>query len=716
MTLDATFLEQPSPQPSPRGIGSVYSLGIDIGGTFTDVILADHAAGRFFTAKRLTTPADLALGSLQALEDALRRADGGPGQIARVVHATTLATNLLLEGKQPPVAFLTTAGFKDIFRIQGVRRPSLYDLLFERPRPPVDEALTFEVPERINRSGVVVRPLDETAVRQIAARLADHRPAAIAICFLHAYRNPEHERRVAAILAERLPDAYVALSSEIWPEYREYERAVATVLSAYLGPVIRGYVQRLASELRERGIPASLQVMQSNGGAMSAATTAARPLFSIESGPAAGVLAAAHFGADWGYRNVIAFDMGGTTAKAAVVPDGRPLIRHDFRVGGEASAGGSQAGRGGLPVHMPVIDLAEVGAGGGSVAWVDSGGALQVGPQSAGAQPGPACYGFGGAEPTVTDANLVLGYLSPHYFLGGAMKLDPERSERAIAEKVAAPLGLSVSEGAAAIHEIANANMTSAIQLVTVERGIDPREFVLVAFGGAGPAHIARLAEAFDLRTVVIPRFPGLFATLGLLASDLSYDRVRTVLTEHDDLGAAEANRLFEEMEAGPLADLRREGFAEGEISVHRSVDARYRHQGYELNVPVATGHLGEGELAAFREGFLRVHQQQYGTTREEPVEYVNFRVRVSGRATKVTLPDYPTGSGDAQAALKGTRPALFREAGGHRPTPVYDRARLEAGMTFSGPAIVEETESTTVVPPDWAVTVDRFGNLLLKR
>jgi N-methylhydantoinase A len=425
------------------------------------------------------------------------------------------------------------------------------------------------------------------------------------------------------------------------------------------------------------------------------------------------VLAAAHFGAEWGYSDLIAFDMGGTTAKAAVIRDGQTPIRHDFNVGGGTSAGGRREG---LPVRMPVIDLAEVGAGGGSVAWIDPGGALRVGPRSAGARPGPACYGFGGSEPTVTDANLLLGYLAADYFLGGSMKLDRERAEAAIADKVARPLGLSTVKAAAAIHDIANANMATAIQLVTVERGIDPREFALIASGGAGPGHVARLAEEFGVRKVIVPPLPGLFSTLGLLASDLGYERVRTVMRAEGSLDAEAVNQIFVELEAEPLAELRREGFPEVDISVQRSVDVRYRHQGYELQVPVPGGGLDRDRVAAIRSDFFRLHGQLFGTVREEPVEYVNLRVRVTGRTRKVRLPEHTTGVSDSQPAPKGTRPVFFREHGGHTAVSVYARERLRRGMTLAGPAVVEEAESTAIVPPGWSATLDRFGALILER
>ena len=473
---------------------SQYFIGVDIGGTFTDVVLAESISHRLFTAKTLTTPDSPGQAVITAMQDALGQAQATPADVQRVVHATTLATNLILEHKGSRVAFITTAGFGDMFvigreRVVGADR---YDLFLEKSPPLVEGRLTLEVQERINRLGEVVVPFNERGAVAGLQRLARQDVAAVAICFFHSYANPAHERAMADLVRKHLPQAYVALSSEVWPEFREYERASTTVVSAYVGPTISRYVEVLEKDLRRMGLTGSFEIMQSSGGVMSAAAVARKPIYSVESGPAAGVIAAAHLGQLSNQPNIISFDMGGTTAKAGLIRHGKPSVTHDFRVGGHLS-GGSRSG--GHPIKIPIIDLAEVGAGGGSIAWVDAGGALQVGPSSAGAAPGPACYGFGGEQPTVTDANLILGYLDPDYFLGGRMRIYPEKSRAAI-EPLARQLGLDAVQTAKGIYEIANTHMGSAVRVVTIQRGVDPREYAVMAFGGAGPVHAVKVGRA----------------------------------------------------------------------------------------------------------------------------------------------------------------------------------------------------------------------------
>ncbi|HEY3108448.1 MAG TPA: hydantoinase/oxoprolinase family protein [Chloroflexota bacterium] len=684
-----------------------YRLGVDIGGTFTDATLLDEASGALRIAKVSTTPADPSSGFMEAVRRILGEAGVAPGQVGRVVHATTVATNAIIEGKVAATGFITTEGFRDLLEIQRQVRPSLYDLQFEKPRPLVPRDRCFGLPERLDARGAVLIPLDEAAAAAAADRLRAEGVEAVAICLLHAYANPAHERRVAEIVRARFPEASVSVSSEVAPEFREYTRASTTVVNAAIQPVVARYLASIEARLRAEGLDAELLVMQSNGGVFPFAGARERPVFMVESGPAAGVIAAAYLGGQIERPNVISFDMGGTTAKAGLVQGGAPRVTKEYELGATARAGLGSGRGSGYPIRTPVIDLVEIGAGGGSIAWIDSGGALRVGPRSAGADPGPACYGRGGAEPTVTDANLLLGRLSADYFLGGELPLDVELARRAIEARCAARLGLGVVETAHAIVEIANAAMAGAIRLVSVQRGYDPREHVLVAFGGAGPAHACRLAAEVEVPTTVVPVSPGIFSALGLLVTDLKHEYAATTIASLDRLDAAEVERVFGGLEAEGRAALERDGVAAEAIAFERQADLRYVGQSYELTVP-----FGEEMLARFH----GEHDRAYGyAAPSEPVELVNLRLTALGRIPKPALREVAAG-GDPAAARKGGRAVYFAEAGGFVECPVYDRARLPAGAVLAGPAAVEELDSTTVVHPGYEARVDRYGNLLLEK
>ncbi len=694
-----------------------FFVGVDIGGTFTDVILAEQNTHRLYGSKKLTTPDDPSRGVLEALQEALNRAESQSRDVERVVHATTLATNLILEGKGAKVAYVATKGFGDTIMMGRERRvgPDRYDLLFERSEPPVPKHLVVEADERMDFRGQVVSPLDEGEAASALERLAREAPEAVAVCLIHAYANPAHERRIAELLRQQMPGVYIALSSDVWPEYREYERATTTVMSAYVGPLMSRYVERLAGQVKDLGIPAPLQIMQSNGGVMSADAVVSKPIQSIESGPAAGVIAACHLGQLFGHSDIISFDMGGTTAKAGLIRDGKPGISHDFHVGGGASFVGTRRVGTGWPIKIPVIDLAEVGAGGGSIAWVDTGGSLQVGPHSAGASPGPACYNFGGDQPTVTDANLVLGYLNPDYFLGGEMRIYPEASREAIEEKVARPLGMDLVTAASGIYEIANMNMASAVRIVTIERGIDPRRVAVMAFGGAGPAHIVKVAEQFDIPSVIVPITPGLASAIGLLVSDMTNDLVRTKVMGPDETDLSEINAIFQELESTGLAKMGSDGIPRDQITVERQVDARFLYQAHELSVPVGSGVLGQEHIEAARQGFRDLYNELYGILQERnPVELVNFRVRIMGSVPKVDLAPSEMTGGDPSRALKGMRPVYFKDSNGFVDAPVYDRLALQAGDVLAGPTVVEEPESTTIIPPSYQGAIDRYMSIVI--
>jgi N-methylhydantoinase A len=690
-----------------------YRLGIDIGGTFTDAILWDDAGGAPRIAKVPSTPHDPSEGFLDAARQIVNAARLTPDEVELIVHGTTVATNAIIEGKTARTGFVTTRGFRDLLEIQRQIRPSLYDLQFEKPTPLVPRDLCFEVAERLDAGGAVVEPMDETDVERIAEALRQAGVASVAVCFLHAYRNPAHEQRAGAILRAALPRASVSLSSEVAPEFREYFRASTTVVNAAVRPVVEQYLSAIERRLRTDGFVAPLLVMQSNGGVLTAASARERPVFMVESGPAAGVIAATYIAECLGRRDVIAFDMGGTTAKAGLVRDGAPTVTKDYEVGARAGAGTGAARGSGYPIRTPVIDLIEIGAGGGSIAWVDSGGALRVGPQSAGADPGPACYGRGGTEPTVTDANLVLGRLAADNFLGGALRLDTDAAWRAVEQHCAQPLGLGIVAAAHGIVEIANAAMTNALHLVSVQRGHDPRDFALIAFGGAGPLHANRLAAELHVPLTVVPSSPGITSALGLLATDLVHDYSRTLHRPTMALDPREVEQGFQVLEGEGRRVLEQDGVQPGNIAFRRYLEMRYAGQSFELTIPAPANGLRDGQLRSTVEAFHREHQRAYGfAAPEEPTELVTLRVAAVGRMLRPRLQRVPRSSSGPTVAR--VRPVYFDEAGDFVPCSIYDRYALTAGQRLEGPAIVEELDSTCVLHPGYKATVDELGNVLL--
>ncbi len=678
-------------------------VAVDIGGTFTDATLVDDAEGRVAIAKVPTTPADPADGFMRAFERVL---DGAPPDDVRlVVHATTVATNAIIEGRIARGGFVATEGFRDLLEIARQVRPSLYDTRFEKPPPLVPRERAVEVRERLGPRGEVLTPLDEGSAREAASLLRREGVESVAVCLLHAYVNAEHEQRVGAILAEELPGVPVSLSSDVAPEFREYLRASTTVVNAVVRPVVQRYLERIEARLAQAGVRAKLLVMQSSGGVYGSDVAARRPVFMVESGPAAGVIAAAHLGESLGRRDLLSLDMGGTTAKVGLIRDGRPTVTKDFIVGGRAGAGIGATSLSGYPVRTPVVDLVEIGAGGGSIAWIDSGGLLRVGPRSAGADPGPVCYSRGGTEPTVTDANLVLGRLDPAYFLGGEIALDVDAARRAIEERCARPLGLDVVEAAHGIVEIANAAMVDALHLISVQRGYDPRDFALVACGGAGPVHANALAREAEMPTVVVPPSPGIFSATGLLTTDLEHDAATTLLRRLDELDPAEVGAAFDALESSARDELEREGLAAERIELVRQLDLRYVGQSFELTIPAGDDLLGR---------FHAEHERTYGfAAPDEPVELVSVRLKAVGRIDRPPARRLEPG---ATPAPKERRGVYFAEAGGYADCPIYDRYALPAGARLAGPVVVEELDSTTVVHPGFAVTVDELGNLLLER
>jgi len=685
-------------------------VAVDIGGTFTDATLIDEESGAVSIAKVLTTPADASEGFMQAVDRALADANLADArieaaQVGFVVHATTVATNAIIEGKIARGGFVTTEGFRDLLEIARQVRPSLYDTQFEKAKPLVPRDRAVTVAERLGPAGEVLRALEDDSVRAAAKILRREKVETVAVCLLHAYVNPEHEQRVGAILAEELPGVPVSLSAEVAPEFREYLRASTTVINAVIRPVVERYLERIESRLAGVGVRAKLLVMQSSGGVFSSEAARTRPVFMVESGPAAGVIASAYLGETLGRPDILSFDMGGTTAKVGLIQDGQPSVTKNYNVGGHAGAGIGGMSLSGYPVRTPVVDLVEIGAGGGSIAWVDSGGLLRVGPQSAGADPGPVCYRRGGTEPTVTDANVVLGRLNPDYFLGGDIGLDVEGSRRAIEERCAKPLRLDVTEAANGIVEIANAAMVNALHLISVQRGYDPRDFVLFGFGGAGPVHANALARDAEMPTLLIPRSPGIFSATGLLTTDLKLDTAVTVMRRADDLDADEVEATFAELEEAGRGELEREGLSADAMSFVRKIDLRYVGQSFELTIPAGDDLLGR---------FHAEHDRTYGfAAPEEPVEVVSLRLTSVGAIAKPPPRQLESGG---KAEPKEQRPVYFAESEDYVDCPIYDRYTLPAGATFAGPAVVEEFDSTTVVHPGFAVTVDDAGNLVIER
>jgi N-methylhydantoinase A len=685
-------------------------VGVDIGGTFTDLVVGAEGEERVHKVKTLTTPHDPVEGVMTALREGLSLIGAQPADVARFVHATTLTTNLVLEKKGARVAYVTTQGFGDIFAL-GKGYPSgieMFDLMYIRPPNFVPREMVFELSERMAASGTPLTPLTREAAERAAREIAASKPEAVAVCLLHAYKNDAHEAAFGEVLREYLPDTYIALSSRIWPEISEYERGATTLVSAYVGPTLAHYLERLEASLRAEGLACPVHIMQSSGGIMAAADAASRAVYTLESGPAAGVVSAGRLGNDCGYPNIISFDMGGTTAKAGLVEKGKPRITHDFWVGGNTS---SEAKGGGEPIRLPIIDLAEVGAGGGSIASVDPGGFLRVGPRSAGASPGPACYGLGGELPTVTDANLVLGYLDPDFFVGGRMTLDYDRAVRAIRQNVGDPLKLGDAEAAWRIYELANAAMGSAVRMVTIYRGVDPRHHVLTAFGGAGPLHAVRVAEEFGISRVLVPPLPGVRSAFGLLESDLRYDFVNAAQTP-----TAEPDLALLEATFAALEDRARAYTAVPNLTLGRQLEIRFAHQSLRLKVDIPEGPITAKVIAAAEAQYRLDYYSMCAISPSDSCIIVNCWIEASSGVRKpgLTPPDVAEADDSAERARKGERRAFFPETD-FVATPVYDRVLLRAGDTLAGPALVEEAESTTVLPPGHSLHVDAYGNLLIE-
>jgi len=705
-------------------------LGVDIGGTFTDLVVIDDATGTARVGKVLTTAKDPAHGVEEGIHALLDEAGVRSDAVRAVVHGTTLATNALIERKGAKTALLTTEGFRDALEIRREGRYDMYDLFIDPPPPLVPRHLRREVPERLLADGSILKTLDEAAARRALAELAREGVEALAICLLHAYVNPTHERRLSEIAREVSPGLSVSCSSEVVPEIREYERASTTCANVYVAPLMARYLEDLERRLAALGIDGQLYIMQSSGGTALPPLARRLPVRLVESGPAAGALAAAQAARERHEPKLLSFDMGGTTAKACVIDDGVPLVGREFEV---ARADRFKKGSG-LPIRVPVIELIEIGAGGGSIARVDRMGLLKVGPDSAGADPGPACYTLGGRHPTVTDADLLLGYLDAEFFLGGRMRLDREAAHRVVGEHVARRLGLDVTGAAWGIHRVVNENMAAAARIHGIERGRDLRQYPLFAFGGAGPVHCWQVAKILKVPRILIPFGAGAMSAYGLLAAPLAFDFVRTGRQRLDRADWPAINRLFAEMEEEGRALLARAGVAPADIHLSRIAEMRHAGQGHEVECAMPLGALSTESLPTITASFENAYRALYHRLPHGvPIEALNWRLTVSGPQPGTGLSGRsepgralirppsvhasrtaPTTTGSARAT-KGARQAYFAEVGGFVETPVYDRYALHAGAEFAGPAIVEERESTAVVGPGARCRVDDGFGLVVE-
>ena len=682
-----------------------WRIGFDIGGTFTDFILYDDAHGAVTLHKRLTSPHDPSESALLGLQELVAMAGIALSDVTEMIHGTTLVTNAIIERNGAKVGLITTRGFRDILEMGTEQRYDIYDLFLGYPEPMVPRALRLEVDERMDRDGRIVAALNDEDVLARLGELVAQDVSAVAVCFLHSYANPQHELRVAELARQHYPQLALSLSHDVVAELWEYQRCATTCANAYVQPLMDSYLTRLESELRQRGFGGALRLMHSAGGLTSLETARRFPIRLLESGPAGGGLATALFGLRAGKRDIISFDMGGTTAKACMIEDGQaeiaPMMEagriHRFKKGS------------GLPIKAPVIDMIEIGAGGGSIAAIDEVGLLRVGPQSAGSDPGPACYGMGGLQPTVTDANLLLGYYDPGFFLGGRMSLDLPAARSAM-ERVGSQLGLSVEDTAAGIHKVVVESMAAAARVYLVEKGKDPRSYAMVGFGGAGPAHVAEVAAALGVREVIIPPASGAASALGFLAAPLSFENARSMPVEFKaGWNSATVNEILNGLAAQATHNLVEAGIAADSVVTERSADMRLVGQMHDISVPLPAGPLGDDSLAAIRNAFIEVYSRRFTKPPEGArIEAINFRVRCSGPTPQLSLVAEQDESGTA--ALKGTREAYFDHA--FVTTPVYDRYALKPGSSIEGPAIIEEREATTVIPPRDRVSVDEVGNL----
>jgi len=683
-----------------------YRVGIDIGGTFTDGVVID-SEGRIQIFKDPSTPSDPSIGLINTLKKAARfygeEFSQFLGHIDMLVHGTTVATNTMLQYKGVKTALITTKGFRDALEMRRAHKEDIWNLSLADPPMIIPRALRFGVSERLNYKGEILTPLDEEEVRQVARRLKAQGVLAVAVCTLFSFTNDVHEKRIKQLVQEEFPEAFVSISSEILKQIREYERASTVAVNAYISPSLSRYLKNLQTVLKREGLPRDFLVTQSNGGVMSASFGAEHGVMALLSGPSAGAVGGKYFAEILGYPNLIVCDMGGTSFDVTLIKDGEYTLTME-----------SEVAR--YRVGVPAIDIHTIGAGGGSLSHIDEGGMLRVGPLSAGAVPGPVCYKRGGAQPATTDANLVLGYLNPDYFLGGEFPLDVEGCWQAMEERIGKPLGIDATQAAFGIYQVVNSGMADALRVVSVQRGHDPREFMLVAAGGAGPIHASRLAQEVGIPKVIVPRAASVFCALGMLESDLKHDYVQTYWTHFDQVNPEALEATFRAMEEQGMATLAEEGVAETTVEVERYLDMRYIGQHHEVTVRLPKGKIEEGKLQGVAAAFHATHERLYTYCEaDKPVETINIRLTIIGRVPKTPLAKELAAAQPAAEAIKGSRQVFFAEYQSRVDTPLYDAAKLQPGHHFSGPAIIEAVTTSIVVCPGDEVLVDDYGNVILE-
>jgi N-methylhydantoinase A len=679
-----------------------WRIGVDSGGTFTDVCLFEEDSGQIEIWKVSSTPDDPSRGISTGIQEGLVQVGAAVEDLSFLGHGTTVGTNAIIQLRGARTGLITTDGFRDLLEIGRQKRPDLYDLEADKPETLVSRDNRIEIVERVRCDGSVEKPLDEAAVREAAARLRESGVKAVAVSYLYGFLRADHEKRTLEILREELPDAFVCASHEVAPEFREYERTSTTAVNAYLGPIMKTYIDRLHDRLTDLGLTVEPHLTQSNGGVIGFPAAAQLPVRTVLSGPSTGVVAAQEIGKVSGMPDLITFDMGGTSSDVALLSDGK------CRMTGEAVVHG-------YPIKAPMLDIYTVGAGGGSIAYVDDGGLLKVGPRSAGAAPGPVCYDKGNQEPTVTDANVVLQTLNPTHLLNGRMPIKQALAKDAIS-RLAEKLGLDLLATASGIISVVTANMARAIRVISVQRGHDPRQYTLTAFGGAGPLHAARLARELEMKRIMIPRTPGILCAMGLLLTDLRADFTRTRVLRLDDAAITPLDELFEDLAEEADRWFDRERVAPASRQIMRTLDMRYEGQNYELSIPLPQQTIDDEVMETMRSRFLEAHQRQYGFVAEaDPIQIVTGRMEAMGVVRKASLTARPKTDVAVDAAIIGRRDVYFPETGGFISCPVYAREKLDSGHHFTGPAIVEQMDATTVVLPGMSAIVDSYLNLILE-
>lgn len=686
-----------------------FRLGVDIGGTFTDFALVNDDTGKVSVNKCLTTPHDPSEAIMNGTKALLAKEKVSPSQVNVLVLGATLATNALIERKGAKTGLITTQGFRDILEIRKETRYDLYDLFIELPEPVVPRHLRLGVPERINKDGEILTALDKSQLLKAIDQLVKEGVESVAVCFLHSYANPTNENLAGEIIGKKAPNLFVSLSNEVAGAIREDERFSTTTINAYVRPLAERYLTSLSDKMAAAGFKGSLFAMLSNGGLTTFDSAKKFPARLIESGPAGGTMAAVFYSELLGDKNLVGFDMGGTTAKISMVQDGKPATTSTF----EAARLHRFTKGSGLPLMVPAIDMIEIGAGGGSIGWVDSLGLLRVGPESSGADPGPACYGLGGEKPSVTDAALILGYLDSNYFLGGEMKLYKEKAEKAIKEKLADPLGLSVIEAAWGIHRVVTENMAAAARIHILEKGKDPRKFAIFAFGGAGPIHAWQVGKLVGSPRLIVPLGAGVTSAIGFLVAPVATDFVQTYISRLDQVDWQRVNKILEDMEKRAIEQVKMGGVPAHKITITRSADMRYVRQGREINVPIPNGKLSQQNFKSIQQSYYSVYKELYSRyLTDVPIETVSWRVLASGPSPKI---QFGKNGYDGGKTMKGKRPVYFPEYNGFKDCPVYDRYFMGPGTSVEGPAVIEEKESSLVVGPGGKLKIDNYLNAIVE-